>query len=113
MVVSTPARARTRAEREAKRDRQTKSEAEVLYRRDKTERRVMILELMAWAVRKAERIHADPEEARAFREELKRTRCETWGRRPWPKIEKDDRFRRYVLQIAETFSNSNGIEEAM
>jgi len=112
-------KARTLAEREKKRreaEAEQPSSETTLYRRDPKERRVMILELRAWSVHQAELMH-DTQlhtsgEAGDFRDELRATRERTWGIRPWRGIEDDDRFQQYVLDIAETFANANGVGEA-
>jgi hypothetical protein len=39
-------------------------------------------------------------------------RRRTWGIRPWRGIEDDEQFRQHVLNIAETFANSETVEQA-
>jgi hypothetical protein len=113
-------KARTLAEREEKlaqrEEKLAESEArrwgpDVLYHGRRIERRIMILELMAWAI---ERVETFPtrDQAEAFFAELREARQRTWGIRPWREIEDDEQFSEHVLDIAETFANSERVEEA-
>jgi hypothetical protein len=118
-------KSRTLADRQAKREAEREAERQanrwgpdVLYRGRLMERRIMLLELMAQAI---ERVETFPsrEEAEAFFKELRATRERTWGARPWKGVKDeetgeldDERFRRHVLDIAETFANAESVKEA-
>lgn len=77
-----------------------------LYRRGRDGRRITFLELIAWAIVQAESCETRGE-AEAFAEELKRTRKDVWGSRPWKDGTDDAAFRDHVLAMANVFANSD------
>jgi hypothetical protein len=60
-------------------------------RRSQDNRRVLLLELLAWAIVRAESF-ATKEEFVAFEEELREARTAIWGARPWSGAKEQDRF---------------------
>ena len=70
-----------------------------LYGRSQANRRVMLLELMAWAIWKVESCEARAEFA-AFEQELREVREREWDHYPWPGAKEPERFRVHVEQMA-------------
>jgi hypothetical protein len=107
-------RNRTRAERAAREAREARAPwvADKLYRRNTEYRRVMFLELLAWAICKLEGFETE-QEAYAFFAELVRTREERWGDRPWPRAATDhDAYLRHVREIADVFATASSAADA-
>jgi hypothetical protein len=81
----------------------TRAAATKLYSRSKENRRVMFLELMAWAINQAEQ-HGDD---RPFFEQLVANRQRRWGDRPWAGAANDTAaFDQHVASMAQVFSGS-------
>jgi hypothetical protein len=71
-------------------------------------RRVLFLELMAWAICHVESFDTR-EEADAFFAELKRTRRERWGEMPWPRSASDpEAYFRNIRVMADVFAHADG-----
>jgi hypothetical protein len=78
-----------------------------LYRRSPKFRRVMFLELLAWAIHQAEDTNSR-EHLREFEEELVRVREDVWSIRPWPEAAGDnDAFPEHVRELADVFANAH------
>ena len=74
-----------------------------LYRRSDTNRRVMLLELLGWAIWRAESC-VSRQEFEAFEQELRNVRSSVWGERPWSGATDPDAFRRHVVGMADAFT---------
>jgi hypothetical protein len=74
----------------------------LLYRRTPEYRQILLLELLAWAIRRAETC----EDFAAFECELRETRQAEWGTLPWSGAKDAERFERHVLDIARAFTTS-------
>jgi uncharacterized protein YaeQ len=86
--------------------------ADALYRRGEEGRRVLLLELMAWAIHKCETFELT-RDAHTFFNELQRTRKKTWGVRPWSGVtNSEERYLEHVRNMAEVFASSHGAEDA-
>jgi hypothetical protein len=77
-----------------------------LYARSPENRRIMLLELMAWAIYQAETCGTRAEFA-AFEQELREVRKQEWGKLPWFKAHDPARFLRHVENMAEEFTADN------
>lgn len=81
-------------------EQQTRTGPEILYATSKAHRRVLFLELMAWAIRQAEE-----DDDGEFRDELKEHRQGHWGNRPWPGAAKnEDDYLKHVADMARVFA---------
>ncbi len=78
--------------------------ASALYRRSQANRRLLLLELIAWATYKAETIKTK-EEFEAFEAELRDVRSKQWGDRPWSGATKPEAYERHVLDLARAFTS--------
>ncbi|HMJ36173.1 MAG TPA: hypothetical protein VK501_19895 [Baekduia sp.] len=79
--------------------------AEALYDRSVGNRRIMFLELVAWAIVQIEQ--QPPEALSRFTGELEMSRRREWRELPWPGAAKDEeRLERHVLDLARTFTGS-------
>jgi hypothetical protein len=79
---------------------------EKLYSRGQDGRRILFLELIAWAITQAE----EPDTRGkwdAFTHELTMTRDKVWGKRPWPNAIDNETFLAHVRRMAEVFANSH------
>jgi hypothetical protein len=84
---------------------ESKPSAEALYERSAGNRRIMFLELVAWAIVQIEQ--QPPEALSRFTGELEMSRRREWHEMPWPGAAKDEqRFERHVLDLARTFAGS-------
>lgn len=63
-----------------------------------------MLELLAWAIYKAETIKTK-EEFEAFEAELRDVRASHWGDRPWPGATDPEAFERHVIGLARAFTS--------
>ncbi|MEA2202120.1 MAG: hypothetical protein QOI89_2716 [Solirubrobacteraceae bacterium] len=76
--------------------------AEKLYSLSQEHQRLLVLEMLTWAIAHAEQI-----ETRSawddFKRELKAVRIETKGRRPWSQATDHERFLAHLVVIANTF----------
>jgi hypothetical protein len=77
-----------------------------LYSRGQEKRRIMFLELMAWAIYNVETIETW-RQWESFTKELVETREQVWGARPWPGATDNDAFLKHVQQIADVFANAD------
>jgi hypothetical protein len=73
---------------------------EALYRKSKDHRRVLFLELMAWAISEIERYDMTAE--------LEEHKLRIWGERPWSGATNADEFKKHVLDLAKTFTEADG-----
>lgn len=80
--------------------------ASKLYRRSEANRRVLFLELVAWAIFNIEEC-ATLEEYEAFEQELRDLRKREWGERPWSSATDAERFERHVLNMARGFTTAD------
>lgn len=79
-----------------------------LYGRPLGNRRIMFLELVAWAIEQIEAPRTR-EAFEAFEQELQRARVENgWGSLPWPRATDPERFLTHVERLAEGFTIGNG-----
>jgi hypothetical protein len=75
----------------------------LVYMRSVENRRVMALELAAYAFDLAEACET-PDELQAFAEQLEEVRTRTWGARPWSNASKDpDRAREHLIDMFNGF----------
>ncbi len=82
----------------------TRTGAEILYGTSKGHRRVLFLELMAWAITQAE-----DDDTVEFRDELKQHRKSIWGSRPWAGAASDEEeFLAHVADMARVFAGCDG-----
>jgi hypothetical protein len=77
-----------------------------LYSRGQEGRRILFLELIAWAIVQAE-AHETREEWDYFANQLASARREVWGERPWPGAKDNDTFFAQVRGMANVFANSH------
>lgn len=79
-----------------------------LYERSMDNRRIMFLELVAWAIAEAERPVTRVAFGR-FEAELKAARLANgWGPMPWPRAKDPERFAKHVESLANGFTVLNG-----
>jgi hypothetical protein len=84
-------------------------DATALYARSVENRRVMFLELVAWAIQQAEQAAARGE-VTAFTSNLVWCRERDWKPHPWPGAAKDpERFARHVADLARGFTDDGGV----
>jgi hypothetical protein len=89
---------------ESAKGRITRAATTRLYKRSKQNRRVLFLELMAWAINQAE-VHG---EDKAFFDALIANREKRWAHRPWPgAAESPTAFLDWVRRMAEPFAESS------
>ncbi len=77
-----------------------------LYSRSPKFRRILLLELLARAIRETESIKTYAE-WEAFKRDLAEAREEVWGARPWPGVDDNDAYLKHVNDIADVFANSH------
>lgn len=81
--------------------------AESLYRISSGQRRLLFLEIISYAVVRAERAAETRGEWDSFNSRLRRWRDRHWGSRPWPGVVNDSaQFREAVEAIATTFTEA-------
>lgn len=67
-------------------------------------RRVLLLELLAWAIYNIE--SCEPDELREFEREPREVREEQWGIHPWSSAANDkDKYLRHVAGMARAFAD--------
>jgi hypothetical protein len=77
-----------------------------LYGRSEDYKRVLFLELMAWAIYSMETIDTR-REWESFTKELVDTRERVWGARPWSNATDNDTFLKHVQHMANVFANAD------
>lgn len=106
----TVIRNRTRAERQNTRTTSGWTAEKQLYTKGDIHRRILFLELVVHGIRRLESCETLAD-FQTFEAELKDTRAESWGRRPWPRVNDAAGFEEHVLDLAREFVAATAANE--